>query len=205
MEKRSRSFLIPVLIMMILCTMHPGIAYGQQKHEYKILKVPLFAQQTRLWCWAAVGEMIMAYFGKNIPQCIQVNREFSRQDCCYNYDSCRKIEMAVRPGFDKYGIPSYKFTTKALEWDKLKCQIDHKKPIGYSYHLEGKGVHYVVIIGYIAINDSRLLMVNDPYPWNCCDKYKGGEVRLITYSEYVGAQDHRYHCWSDFDHSINTN
>src|SRR5262245_39166916 len=38
------------------------------------LPVPLRAQETELWCWAATGQMTMEYLGTGVSQSDQVNR-----------------------------------------------------------------------------------------------------------------------------------
>ena len=45
-------------------------------------QVILRPQETKLWCWAASGEMIMEFLGVSVEQCDEQNKRFGRTDCC---------------------------------------------------------------------------------------------------------------------------
>jgi len=69
------------------------------------ISVPLFAQQTSMWCWAACGEMCMEFLGAtDIKQCIQANENFSKTTCCNSIVPQECINGAF-PQFEKYNFP----------------------------------------------------------------------------------------------------
>ncbi len=152
---------------------------------YKLLPVPLYGQQSFDWCWAAAGEMIFAYFGKLVPQCVQVCKVKGAPDCsgCGNGDSS---------GYPKFGLFGFKAcptpVQKALRWENLTAQINYDKPVGFSSAYcsfdYGTSGHYMVVRGYIQWGDQKMLVVNDPLPMNA-DKCKGGSVTLMTYDDYL--------------------
>lgn len=208
MNKKWKLFLIPVLLcmsMFILIT-HPKVVYADETGQMvlKILQVPLFAQQTPNWCWAASGEMIMDYLGREVPQCLQVGNILAESSGSGSCDCCQK----PRPGncIDQRGWPDYDqyefyFSGKpgGLSWEELIDQIDSNKPVGFSWKWEDSGSHYMVARGYIILNDIRMVVMNDPIPWSEC-KCKGGSVKIISYRDYVEFP-YRYTHWYD-DYNI---
>lgn len=192
MNKKLGILLIPVCLFICGCITHPhcpNTKPGEITLKYKVLEVPLFAQETRLWCWAASGEMIMHYYGEEVPQYVQANKRFDRSDCGSKTRS-RGCIKGGWPQFTKYGlncaIPKY----GALSWQELQEQIQANQPVGFSWEWKKcqsrkpSGSHYMVARGYIILNDTSLVVVNDPMPANS-DKYKGGTVSIMTYDDYV--------------------
>src|SRR6476659_5029294 len=70
--------------------------------ESESLAVPLHAQQTSMWCWAASGQMVMNFLGGSVVQCDEANKEFSRIDCCNNPTPGACVQGGW-PQPDKYG------------------------------------------------------------------------------------------------------
>ena len=88
MNKRLGPILILTSLFLTGCLTHPPKGKGNTNTKpgeitlkYKILDVPLFAQTTKMWCWAASMEMIMHYYGEKLPQHVQANNKFERRDC----------------------------------------------------------------------------------------------------------------------------
>jgi hypothetical protein len=172
--------------------------------KYKILEVPLFAQATRMWCWAASLEMIRHYYyGDEVPQGVQADNRFKRNDCCSRPTpwSCIK---GGRPEYEKYGFNPPESQYGALPWQELVRQIHAGKPVGFSWEwrtCEGSrfyGSHYMVARGYIIFKDTRLVVVNDPLPANP-DKHKGGTVSIMTYDDYVRFCPGYIHAYTHYD------
>jgi len=187
MKKKLGAFLILLCLFICGCIRqqyHPDIKPGNRAIQYKILEVPLFAQETRMWCWAASGEMIMHYYGVEVPQSIQANRRFERSDCGTQTRS-RDCIKGGWPQFTSYGfncaLTKYR---KLLSWQELQRQIQANQPVGFIWERKSYGSHYMVARGYIILNDTRLVVVNDPLPANS-DKYKGGTVSIMTYDDFM--------------------
>lgn len=161
--------------------------------SFKILPVPLFAQETRMWCWAASGEMITAYYGlgenaEGIPQVVQANNRLKRNDCGGKAIR-RDCIKGGHPEFEKYGLAYPQKKYGALSWDALVEQIDRGNPVAFSWEWKGctsaraYGSHFMVVRGYLELNGIKMVMVNDPLPVSR-DK-RGGTVSLMTYDDYV--------------------
>jgi len=152
--------------------------------------VNLHAQQTSMWCWAASGQMCMAFLGNNVAQCTQANNRFGRTDCC-NSTVPNNCINGGWPEFDKYGFTFNVTNNAALSWNEIKKQIYcKKKPIAFSWHWNGGGGHMMVVTGYAVIAGERYLFINDPWGPNVGAQYP------ITYSNYVSGSDHTH--WNDY-------
>lgn len=157
---------------------HPWILKGWET----VLPVPLYAQQTTSWCWAASGEMIMAYLGAtvDVTQCTQANKRFTRTDCCNNFANCVSGGM---PEFSKYGFTSTYATT--FTFDQLKAEIQMGRPVGFIHRQNSDGFqHYMVVTGYTESGGQKVC-INDPWPSNA-NKTAGGVKKILTYAEWVG-------------------
>jgi hypothetical protein len=176
---------------------------GEMPIKYRILQVPLFAQATRMWCWAAGGEMIMHYFEEEVPQYKQANNRFKRHDCGPKTRSKSCIKGGW-PEFNKYGFNPPKSKYGALSWKKLVKQFHTNQPVGFSWEWKKCktrntfGTHYMVARGYIILNDTRLVVINDPLPANS-DKYRGGTVSIMTYRDYVQFRPGYKHSYTQYE------
>ncbi len=142
-------------------------------------------QQTANWCWAATTQMLAQHVGKSVTQCDLANHRFGKSNCCNDEptdNSCRKTNDCNTPGWlelDYAGVTA-STSESALSWDVLRKQIFcAKKPMGYAYGTPGIVGHVLVIKGYITVNNTNYLVLNDP--WAPCN----GEERLIPYHEYA--------------------
>ncbi len=152
--------------------------------------VTLRAQETNMWCWAASGQMCMAYFGTTVSQCDEANKEFGRNDCCNNPAPALCVKGGW-PEFDKYGYTFTRSSNAALTWPQLTEQIYcAKKPFAFSWHWTGTGGHMMVARGYASIDNTNYVYINDPWEPNV------GNQRIIAYSAYVSGSDHTH--WDDF-------
>jgi hypothetical protein len=189
---KRKSFILSLSILVIISFIHPGCNDAE-----KILDVPLYAQQTSRWCWAAGGEMIMTFLEKPVWQCAQANSRFGRNDCCAPTPGA-----CVKGGWPEYN--QWGFTVSSttwgtpLTWAQLKSQINNNKPVGFSWGWTGGGGHYMVAKGYTSIGGVNQVVVNDPWPWNV-NKFNGGTVKIISYSEYVSSSSYKH--WQD-DYNI---
>jgi len=210
MNKRLRLLLILAALFITGCMTHPpngevntNTKPGEITLNYKILDVPLFAQATRVWCWAASGEMIMHYYGEKVPQHVQANKRFKRGDCGPKTRASGCIKTAW-PEFRRFGFHLNKPKYGALPWQELVKQIHANQPVGFSWKWEkcerskSYGSHYMVVRGYIILNDMKLVVVNDPLPANP-DKTKGGTISIMTYDDYVQFCPRYTHSYTHYD------
>lgn len=151
----------------------------------RTLAVALIAQGTRMWCWAASGQMIMKFLDHDVSQCLQANYRFNRTDCCSDPENC---VTGGWPQFEHWGF-SCQTMEGAQTFAQIKTEIDAGRPIAFSWHWPGGGGHMMALIGYNEAN--QMLLINDPWP-----PHTGGQ-RWITYNEYVSRAGHHTH-WRDY-------
>jgi len=174
------------------------------------LPVTPHPQETKNWCWAASGQMVMHYLGNNVSQCTQANNRFGRTDCCnidlcpppteapqYNaFGNCINCACPGWPQFDKYGFTFKKTSGAPLTWDQLREQISNepyckKKPFAFSWGWLGGGGHMMVAKGYLTLAGTNYVVILDP--WAPCV----GDESIITYNFYnADPTDHTH--WDDY-------
>jgi Papain-like cysteine protease AvrRpt2 len=156
------------------------------------IDVPLFPQQTDMWCWAASGQMCMTFLGAtvDVSQCTQANNRFGKSDCC-NAPTPDECVNGGWPEFPKYGFTANVTSDAPLTWDQIKNQIDClKKPVAFSWHWTGGGGHMMVLTGYAVIDGENWVFINNPWEPNV------GAQSSMTYDDYVSGSDHTH--WNDY-------
>ena len=142
-----------------------------------VLNVPLIAQQTDEWCWAASGEMVMSYEGDDVSQCEQANYHFSMSGCCDDPTPT----ACVQPGYPDFGYWGFSFQQTApgvaLTFAQLTSQFASNLPVAYSWRWTRGGGHMMVAIGVDSA--TTMVYINNPWPPNT------GDTTWITYSNYV--------------------
>lgn len=180
----KRLFLVGCLavLLQVGCTCTPEAINTQA--------VTLRPQETSMWCWAASGEMCMDFLGTNVSQCDEANKRFGRNDCCNNPVPNACVNGGW-PEFDKYNFTATRTSNTALTWDQVKEQIYCKrKPFAFSWHWNTGGGHMMVVRGYVSLNGTNYVYVNDPWAPNV------GEQRIQTYDSYVTGTTYTH--WDDF-------
>lgn len=160
------------------------------------LSVPLYPQETRMWCWAASGEMVMHYSGTDVDQCTQANNRFGRSDCCTitlcpTPVSSHACVSGGWPEFSKYGFSYNTTSDAALSWSTVKSQISNDKPFCVTWHWPGGGGHMMVAIAYMRKEGENYVGINDP--WSPCN----GDFYWVTYDFYDEQTGHHTH-WNDY-------
>jgi hypothetical protein len=152
--------------------------------------VTLRPQETDMWCWAASGEMVMDFLGTDVSQCDEANKRFGRSDCCDSPVPGDCVNGGW-PEFDKYGFTYTTTSDAALSWAQLREQIYcKKKPFAFSWHSDGGGGHMMVVIGYVTVDKTNYVTINDPWAPNV------GDQRVITYDDYVDGDGYSH--WNDY-------
>jgi Papain-like cysteine protease AvrRpt2 len=150
-----------------------------------------------MWCWAASGQMVMEFLGKNVAQCTEANNRFSRWDCCQNPTPGACV-MGGWPEFQKYGF-TYKTTSDAaLSWPDVRAQLASRNngcrgtPFAFSWHWQGGGGHMMVATGYTTnAAGENFVFVNNPWPPEV------GNTQTLTYDTFVELPGDHTH-WDDY-------
>ena len=110
-------------------------------------------QDCHFWCWAASGQMIMHYFGKDVSQCQQASA-VSPSPCCDasgNAVCSTDCDESGWPLLEDYGFTYDVAVGKALSQATIRQQIGClRKPIAHAYrYIAGWDFgHMVVVYGY---------------------------------------------------------
>ena len=176
------------LIFIFTLHFHPSFAHVQRDH----LNIRPIAQQTIVWCWAAVSEMVLRHYRFPVinpggdyqcgivamlaPQC-----QMNCYSCVTSIGSTSDMALVI----EKYQMVSdaylrghrgRNFSTQlagALSPEEIVYEIDEDNPIvaGISpsgmgpYYLPGMSEHAVLIVGYYQRGSSFHVLVNDPMPY----------------------------------------
>lgn len=151
------------------------------------LGVPLRAQETNVWCWAASGEMCMDFLGTNVSQCDSANKYTGRADCC-NHPTPGPCVTTGWPVFNKYSFTFDETNHAAITWDQVKDQTYcKKKPVAFVWWWVGGGGHVMVVRGYKTQGGQNYVYMDNPWAPNV------GDIYYVTYSFYVSdPSDHTH-------------
>jgi hypothetical protein len=156
----------------------PGNAVMHQVWQER-MQVPLFGQQTGQWCWAGVGQMIMAYHGINVAQCTQANDRLGRTDCC-NSPTPNACVQPGWPEFERHGL-STTWTNwgTALTLSQAQAELNAGRPFAGVRDWGNGTSHIVSVIDYLRFDGDDFLVINDPSPVGAGDQY------IETYNDFV--------------------
>jgi len=147
-----------------------------ETHE---LAVPLIAQQTPYWCWAASAQMVLVYYGAKEYESPKDQCRIASVhgvDCCSDGHcddpDCRAGDpkKALDKFGPKYNVPLNDYpSNQKISFKSICSEIDNKCPIIVVWLFkddEGKpaGFHSVVVVGYEIIGTKRFVIINNPAP-----------------------------------------
>jgi hypothetical protein len=161
--------------------------------------VTLDAQQTGMWCWAASGKMTMDFLhpASNVQECDEANKRFGRADCC-NASVPGACVNGGWPEYEKYSFTATQTSDSPLSWNDLKGQIYcSRKPVAFSWHWNSGGGHMMVATGYVTVDGTNYVSVNNPLPANSSVS-GGGTQEIYTYDKYVGGPSYDHTHWNDY-------
>ncbi len=156
--------------------------------------VVLNGQQTSMWCWAASGQMTMNYLhtASSVQQCDEANKRFGRNDCC-NSPVPNSCVNGGWPEYPKYNFSADTTSNAPLTWKQIQSQVYcAKKPFAFSWHWNSGGGHMMVATGYVTIDGTNYVSVNNPWPPT------SGVQEVDTYDEYVGGAGYDHTHWNDY-------
>ncbi|MBT2504466.1 hypothetical protein J7I98_00875 [Streptomyces sp. ISL-98] len=132
----------------------------------KRLNITMQAQQKTNWCWAAGGNTIAAWFGRNYSQNQFCNAAFGRQqgtECPNNQATLGNVQN----GLAWAGINPGSYVTGWLRYPTVQTEVNADRPIETRIQWQSGGGHMHVIYGYDTANS----WVYWGDPWATSDRY----------------------------------
>lgn len=195
------------------------IFHGENASARQINIQPTY-QQTVVWCWAAVGEMVLKYFqvpnlnpggnyqcgivgslggvcASNCGACITtIGSTFQMADVLRNYQLLARQYRGA--GFRPFDLRA----VGRLSGGQIEGEIDSGNPviIGISpngmgaYYPPGMSEHVALVVGYGYDAGDLWLKINDPMPYG-----------LVGYDPYLAAGgeiDRRGAYWISYDYLV---
>ncbi|MFE2480113.1 papain-like cysteine protease family protein [Streptomyces sp. NPDC059389] len=130
------------------------------------LNITMQAQAKTNWCWAASGNTIATWFGRNYTQNQFCNAAFNRQqgyDCPNNQATLGNVQTAL----DWAGINSGSYVNGWLRYTTVQSEIDAGRPVETRIQWSSGGGHMHVVYGYDTANS----WVYWGDPWPSSDRY----------------------------------
>ncbi|MFJ5552412.1 papain-like cysteine protease family protein [Streptomyces sp. NPDC093225] len=125
------------------------------------LNITMQAQQKDNWCWAASGNTIATWFGRNYSQNQFCNAAFNRQqgyDCPNWQASLGNVQNALSWA----GIRTGSYVNGWLGYTTVQTEIDYNRPIETRIQWSNGGGHMQVVYGYDTNNS--WVYWGDPWP-----------------------------------------
>ncbi|WP_030197771.1 papain-like cysteine protease family protein [Streptomyces sp. NRRL S-87] len=125
------------------------------------LNITMQAQQKDNWCWAASGNTIATWFGRNYSQNQFCNAAFNRQqgyDCPNWQASLGNVQNALSWA----GIRTGSYVDGWLYYSTVQTEIDYNRPIETRIQWSNGGGHMQVVYGYDT--DNSWVYWGDPWP-----------------------------------------
>ncbi|MFF9784544.1 papain-like cysteine protease family protein [Streptomyces nigrescens] len=155
------------------------------------LNISMQAQENTNWCWAASGNTIATWYGRNYSQNQFCNAAFNRQqgsECPNNQATLGNVQIAL----NWMGINSGSYVTGWLRSGTVQSEIDANRPVETRIQWSSGGGHMHVVYGYDT--DRNWIYWGDPwatnsrYNWGDFDYYVNGSSFSWTHSLYrIGA------------------
>ncbi|MFH8796313.1 papain-like cysteine protease family protein [Streptomyces sp. NPDC017941] len=166
-------------------------AAGTSALAAKRLNITMQAQQKNNWCWAAAGNTIATYLGRNYSQNQFCNAAFGRNqntECPNNQATLGNVQNALAWA----GINRGSYVTGWLRYPTVQAEIDADRPIETRILWSNGGGHMHTIYGYDTANS--WVYWGDPWPssdrynWASHDWYVNNNTFSWTHSLYrIGA------------------
>ncbi|GGZ58903.1 hypothetical protein GCM10010328_36980 [Streptomyces rubiginosohelvolus] len=130
------------------------------------LNITMQAQQQSNWCWAAGGNTIAAWFGRNYSQNQFCNAAFNRNQNTQCPNSQATLGN-VQTGLSWAGVRPGSYVTGWLRYPTVQAEISAQRPIETRIQWSSGGGHMHVIYGYDDANS----WVYWGDPWPSSDRY----------------------------------
>ncbi|AZM52617.1 hypothetical protein DMA15_08380 [Streptomyces sp. WAC 01529] len=132
----------------------------------KRLNITMQAQQKTNWCWAAGGNTIATFMGRNYSQNQFCNASFGRNqntECPNNQATLGNVQNGLRWA----GINPGSYVTGWLRYATVQSEINANRPVETRIQWSNGGGHMHVIYGY----DDASSWVYWGDPWPSSDRY----------------------------------
>ncbi|WKX69734.1 papain-like cysteine protease family protein [Streptomyces sp. XD-27] len=128
---------------------------------YNQLDITMQAQQKTNWCWAASGNTIATWYGRNYSQNQFCNAAFDRAQG-YDCPNWQATLGNVQTGLRWAGISPGSYVNGWLRYSTVVSEIDADRPIETRIQWSSGGGHMHVVYGYD--DENSLVYWGDPWP-----------------------------------------
>lgn len=125
------------------------------------LNISMQAQQKTNWCWAAAGNTIATWFGRNYSQNQFCNAAFGRAQG-YECPNSQASLGNVQDGLSWAGINPGSYVTGWLRYPTVQAEITAGRPVETRIQWSSGGGHMHVLYGYDDANS--WVYWGDPWP-----------------------------------------
>jgi hypothetical protein len=148
-------------------------------------KVDVIKQETDNWCWAASGQMIMRFWGKEVSQCQQANDEFGKTTCCTSNTDKNDTNVCNKGGLPYWNHYGFNGTWKtgnqnAALLSEIQGEVAAGRPWEHDIAWTNPtgGGHEMVGVDEFRFNGDDWVVVNNP---------NGTGQYMETYATYVAS------------------
>ncbi|WP_371632412.1 C39 family peptidase [Streptomyces sp. NBC_01259] len=127
------------------------------------LNITMQAQQKTNWCWAAAGNTVAAWFGRNHTQNEFCNAAFGRAQG-YECPNSQASLGNVQDGLYWAGVNPGSYVTGWLRYPTVQAEISAGRPVETRIQWSSGGGHMHVLYGYDDANS--WVYWGDPWPSN---------------------------------------
>lgn len=127
------------------------------------LDITMQAQQKSNWCWAAAGNTVATWYGRNYTQNQFCNAAFNRAqgtECPNNQATLANVQTALRWA----GISPGSYVNGWLNYSTVQSEINANRPIETRIQWSSGGGHMHLLYGYDTA--SSWVYWGDPWPDN---------------------------------------
>jgi hypothetical protein len=142
-----------------LITLPGDVSADEHGADVVIEYVP---QAQSRWCWAAVTEMVVRYFGSTIDQFDIVSSAFSLD--CRNPENtirCNAANDLTKPFQSAAGV-EMTFHSHTISEAQLRHELTNARPVVMKIEWTDKGNHLMLISGYAIVSGIATYHVMDP-------------------------------------------
>lgn len=202
----------PIKALIVAVTASAILFFSPHARANESLPIPPVVQQTQLWCWAAVLEMVLKHYGYGsvnpggnyqcgIVAMLGGDCYFDCRHCVttigtlHNLGAVLSAYGATTLSIDVHGEPVSYHLRQRLNVEQIAKEINDGDPIivGISpsgmarFYPPGFGEHLAVITGYRFVDGKFSVFVNDPYPYSAVgrDPYINAGAEMLEPGRYL--------------------
>lgn len=170
----NRKIITVIFALGLMALLSPFVSSAAFAAEVA-LGVPEIEQEHSNWCWAAVSESVIEYYGQSVVQSDIADWAWSRTDCSTGvlYDWSHVCNTAnylygttgsVQNILNNWGVgPASTTSASELTWDALVAEIDAGTPFIMRFGWTSGGGHFLTAYGY-DVGWFRWVLYMDPLP-----------------------------------------